>query len=113
MADAQVTDRIDFALPRMSAIAGRISDESGEPLEGVTVLAMRSMCFEGRRRLVPIVTTTTDDAGDYRLQKLSPASYVVMASTKETWTVICSINEAYKSRNTTLGSTRDARDAGT
>jgi protocatechuate 3,4-dioxygenase beta subunit len=87
VADGQVTEKIDFALPRMSVIVGRISDETGEPIEGVTVLAMRSMFFEGRRKLVPVAITATDDAGEYRLQKLSPATYVVMATTKETWTI--------------------------
>ena len=80
-------EKIDFALPRMSVITGRITDETGEPMEGVTVLAMRSLFFEGRRKLVPIAIATTDDEGEYRLQKLSPATYVVMATTKETWTV--------------------------
>ena len=87
LADGQVIERIDFALPRMSVITGRISDETGEPMEGVTVLAMRSLFFEGRRKLVPVATATSDDAGEYRLQRLSPATYVVMATTKETWTV--------------------------
>jgi protocatechuate 3,4-dioxygenase beta subunit len=88
VADAQSVERIDFALPRMSVISGRVSDESGEPMEGVTVIASRSLYYEGQRRLVPITTATTDDEGEFRLQKLPPASYVVSASTKETWTVV-------------------------
>ena len=88
LADGQVLEKIDFALPRMSVITGRISDETGEPMEGVTVLAMRSLFFEGRRKLVPVANASTDDAGEYRLQRLSPATYVVMATTKETWTVM-------------------------
>ena len=87
LSDSQVLERIDFALPRMSVITGHVTDETGEPMEGVTVLAMRALFFEGRRKFVPIGTATTDDEGEYRLQKLSPASYVVMATTKETWTV--------------------------
>ena len=88
LTDGQVMERVDFALPRMSVITGRVTDETGEPMEGVTVVASRSLYFEGRRKLVPIATATTDDEGDYRLQRLSPATYVVMASTRETWTVI-------------------------
>jgi protocatechuate 3,4-dioxygenase beta subunit len=88
LAEAGLAERIDFALPRMSVVTGHVSDETGEPMEGVTVIAMRSLFFEGRRRLVPIATATTDDEGEYRLQKLAPASYVVMASTRETWTVV-------------------------
>lgn len=88
LADAQVLERIDFALPRMSVVTGHVTDETGEPMEGVTVLALRALFFEGRRKFVPIGTATTDDEGEYRLQKLSPATYVVMATTKETWTVV-------------------------
>jgi len=87
LADGQTVERVDFALPRMSVITGRVTDEAGEPMEGVTVIAARSLFFEGQRKLVPITTATTDDAGEYRLQKLPPASYVVSATTKETWTV--------------------------
>ena len=87
LTDGEVMERIDFALPRMSVITGRVTDETGEPMEGVTVVASRSLYFEGRRKLVPITTATTDDEGEYRLQKLPPATYVVMASTRETWTI--------------------------
>ncbi len=86
--DGGTVERIDFALPRMSVITGRITDETGEPMEGVTVIASRSMYFEGQRRYVPITTATTDDEGEYRLQKLAPANYVVSALTRETWTVV-------------------------
>lgn len=85
--EGQTLDKIDFALPRMSVITGRVIDELGEPVEGVTVLAMRSMFFDGRRKLVPVGQAQTDDEGEYRLQKLSPHTYYVMASTKDTWTV--------------------------
>ena len=89
LADGQVLDKIDFALPRMSTITGRVTDESGEPIEGVRIFATRMMFFEGRRRLVPIGTSQiqTDDEGEYRISRLSPGNYYVMATTKETWTV--------------------------
>ena len=89
LADGQVLDKIDFALPRMSTITGRVTDESGEPIEGVRIFATRMMFFEGRRRLVPIGTSSiqTDDEGEYRISRLSPGNYYVMATTKETWTV--------------------------
>ena len=56
-------------------------------MEGVTVLAMRSLFFEGRRKLVPSRDGHDRRRRGIRLQKLSPATYVVMATTKETWTV--------------------------
>lgn len=41
LGSAQEADKIDFALPRGGVIAGRITDELGEPLAGVRVQAMR------------------------------------------------------------------------
>jgi protocatechuate 3,4-dioxygenase beta subunit len=86
--DGEVLAKIDFALPRMGTISGHVTDETGEPIEGVSLYAMRLLYFEGRRKLVPISgSTTTDDRGEYRINRLQPGSYAVMASTKETWTV--------------------------
>ncbi len=91
VADNQVVSDIDFLLPRMSLISGRIVDETGEPIPRVRVFAMRTAYFEGRRRLVPVATdtnTTTDHAGHYRIVGLMPGSYFVMSDVRETWTVV-------------------------
>jgi hypothetical protein len=45
--DGQVLDRLDVALPKGAAIAGRISDEHGNPMAGVLVRAMRSRYADG------------------------------------------------------------------
>jgi hypothetical protein len=84
-----VIDHVDFALPRMGVIAGRITDERGDPIAGVLMLAMRSMYVDGRRQLVSAsgFNIRTDDAGQYRLPELVPGTYFVMATTRETWTV--------------------------
>ena len=87
--DRQGLERIDFALPRMGLIAGRIFDELGEPIAGVRIFAMRSVYMDGRRQLLSASSSLvdTDDAGQYRLSELVPGTYFVMASTRETWTV--------------------------
>jgi hypothetical protein len=88
IADGQATDRIDFALPRMSVISGRITDEIGEPLAGVTVFPMQARYFRGRRRMVPVAgQARTDDTGEYRLIGLEPGDYYVMGTTRDTWTM--------------------------
>jgi hypothetical protein len=51
---------------------------------------MRSIYFDGRRRLVPAggsPNQQTDDAGQFRLLGLSPGTYYVRAMLRETWTV--------------------------
>src|SRR5262249_4603597 len=75
---------------RMGVITGQVSDELGAPFEGVTILALRSLYSAGQRTLVPIgsANIVTDDAGEYRIPRLAPGTYYVMASTKETWKVL-------------------------
>ena len=86
--DKQTVENVDFTLPRMSVIAGRITDEAGEPIASVRVFALRSTYFEGRRRLVPVGSSvSTDDAGRYRMLGVVPGSYFVMATVRETWSV--------------------------
>lgn len=85
--DRQVLENVDFSLPRMSLITGRVIDEFNDPIEGVSVYALRSMYFNGRRQLVPTSEARTDDAGQYRLLGLAPGSFFITASTRETWTV--------------------------
>jgi len=86
--DRQVIDHIDFALPKMSLISGRITDEAGDPIEGAVVVAMRSTYLNGQRRLVGVgQMVRTDDAGSYRITGLSPGSYVVLARTNDKWTL--------------------------
>jgi len=83
----QLLEKIDFAMPRMSVISGRVTDELGEPIAGVWVTAQRSMYVNNRRRLLldgPIATT--DDDGRYRIAGLPPGTYVVHSKTLEKWT---------------------------
>ena len=86
--DKQLVDHIDFSLPRMSVITGRVLDEIGDPIAGVTVMALRSRYWEGRHQLVPTGQgfVQSDDAGQYRILGLAPGSYYVVANTRETWT---------------------------
>jgi len=89
LGNGQRADNVDFTLPRMSLITGRVLDEANEAISGVRVWAMRPVYFEGRRRLIPEgQPATTDDAGQYRLLGLTPGAYFVMADIRETWTVV-------------------------
>lgn len=73
-------DRLDIALPRPSAITGRIVDNDGEPVERVLVQALRLEFAAGRRRLLPVGTPRlTNDLGRYRLHGLQPGRYFVSA----------------------------------
>jgi hypothetical protein len=65
----------------MRIISGRELDELG-----VTVWALQTRYFQGRRGLVPTGgNARTDITGQYRLLSLPPGDYVVMGTTRETW----------------------------
>ena len=84
--EGQVLDRVDFVLQRAGVVSGRIVDEMGEPIAGVSVWPMQTQFFRGRRRLVPISSQgVTDDTGQYRLLGVPPGDYLLMATTFETW----------------------------
>jgi hypothetical protein len=95
LASAQQADKIDFALPRGGVIAGRVTDELGEPLAGVRVQAMRYQYLpNGRRQLTPVGTggmfggPVTNDLGEFRLYSLMPGTYVVSATPADTMMVM-------------------------
>jgi protocatechuate 3,4-dioxygenase beta subunit len=66
---------ISIRIWKSGAIEGSVFDESGEPLVGVVVAAVR-VSSDGR--LVTGPTTKTDDRGRYRAGALAPGHYVVV-----------------------------------
>ena len=83
--EAAVVDKIDLALARAGVIAGRITDELGEPYPGVSVDALGTRYELGKRVPSPAGGATTDDLGHYRIVGLPPGTYYVVASSPETW----------------------------
>lgn len=82
LTDGQVLQDIDVTLPSGGAIEGRVSDENGDPLEGVGLRLLQSRYRDGRKGLYPVSGVRprqTDDAGRYRLFDVPPGEYVVVA----------------------------------
>ena len=80
VANGQVIEKIDMALPRGSAVNGRVVDEFGDPVANVRVNAMRYSYLGGQRRLTPTSSgDMTDDLGNYRLHGLAPGDYYLSA----------------------------------
>lgn len=85
----QLLDKVDLALPRSSAITGRVFDEFGDAAAGVFVRALRQRYVNGRRELTPVAELfeglanggldVTDDLGQFRIYGLSPGDYFVSA----------------------------------
>jgi hypothetical protein len=87
LAESEIAEKIDFALPRGGVIAGRITDNFGEPLAGVRVDAQRYQYLPGgQRRLTSAGNPgipfgfVTDDLGQFRVYGLMPGAYVVSAA---------------------------------
>jgi hypothetical protein len=81
----EVVTRIDVALVRGGVLAGRLTDENGEPYPGIVVTPWQVRYVDGRRSVFPAGTSSTDDRGDYRIAGLAPGSYTISARSAETW----------------------------
>lgn len=80
IANGQVVERIDLVLQHTGVIAGRITDEFGDPAPDVQVMPMRYQMINGERRLINAGTfSTANDLGEYRLFGLAPGTYFVSA----------------------------------
>jgi len=89
LADAQVLEKADVALPRGSAVSGRVLDEFGEPVSDANVTAMRMQYSNGRRRLGPSGRpSTTNDLGQFRVFGLPPGEYYISANVRTMDTMV-------------------------
>ncbi|HTK28433.1 MAG TPA: carboxypeptidase-like regulatory domain-containing protein [Vicinamibacterales bacterium] len=72
---------LEIRLVRGAVIAGRVTDETGEPVQGARVSAARAEPPVSGITLA-VAAVTTDDRGEYRLPSLAPGRYVVSAMTQ-------------------------------
>jgi hypothetical protein len=83
IADGQVVEKVDFALPRGAIITGKVVDEFGEPIADIRVTPMRYQFVQGRRQLNAAGrVSTTNDIGEYRIFGLAPGQYFISASSQ-------------------------------
>jgi hypothetical protein len=82
LAASEVRERIDLPLARWGAMNGRVFDEVGDPMQGVSVQLLQVRYQAGRRRLVPAggAARVTDDLGRFRIFGVQPGQYIVSAS---------------------------------
>jgi hypothetical protein len=65
-------------IAQSTAIQGRVSSASGDPVEGATVRVSLVRFHEGRRRAVDVgLPATTDDHGRYHIDGLAAGRYLV------------------------------------
>jgi protocatechuate 3,4-dioxygenase beta subunit len=80
VAPGQLLDGLIFKLMPQAVITGRVIDGDGEPVQDVHVQALGLTYVRGRRQLVSVQDSVTDDLGEYRLHSLPPNRYLVSAS---------------------------------
>ena len=83
LAAGQRLDNIDFNLAPGGVIAGRITDELGEPVASIDVSVLRHVVVNGRRTLLPAsfsqLSDSTDDLGRFRIFGLPAGDYIISA----------------------------------
>ena len=77
--DGQVLENVDLPLWRSLAITGHVTDEFGEPLAGVPLVASIAGTEQRVGSRGPF-QFTTDDRGAFRMFGLAPGRYVVCAT---------------------------------
>jgi hypothetical protein len=70
-------------LAPLANIRGRIMDDDGDPVDGVTVVAFRAEVESGWRRYTVVRQAVTDDRGQYRIPWLTKGSYLVQAAGRD------------------------------
>ena len=79
--DGGVNDLPTVVLRRAAAAVGTVTDEHGEPMEGVTVRVLAVRYANGRTSALPAgVARQTDDRGRFRVYGLEPGDYLLAAS---------------------------------
>src|ERR1700674_1653277 len=73
----QAVDALLFRMLPTAVISGRITDEDGDPMAGVVVIALKKKPGKSTRESVG--TVGTNDLGEYRLAGLFPGQYWIVA----------------------------------
>jgi hypothetical protein len=76
---AQIRD-IKIELTPLGVISGTVSDEDGDPIQGVGVQVLRFSYATGQRTLIPLSGTSSDDRGHYRVYDLPAGRYLLLAT---------------------------------
>jgi hypothetical protein len=88
-----LTNYIRIPLFRPAVISGTVADESGEPMIGVPVRAVRREFVDGVWQITHVEPDLTDDQGSFRLFDLVPGEYLVFVPAVQATVPMASIEE--------------------
>jgi hypothetical protein len=81
LADSERQVSVDLTMSKGGVLAGRILDHSGRPLRNVGVGALRVFGVAPLDQAIPSrAVDRANDLGEYRVQSLRPAQYVIVAN---------------------------------
>jgi hypothetical protein len=80
LAAGEVRNDIVLRMALPTSVSGLVLDETGEPLEGVQVMAMRQGWLRQKRQPLPGPSGISDSSGRWRIAGLVPGRYAFMAS---------------------------------
>ena len=81
----KITDVL-FRMTRAAVVAGRVTNEDGEAMSQVQVVALRAPSEDeiedgsASRKLLPVFSSQSDDRGQYRMFGLKPGEYYIKAT---------------------------------
>ena len=78
VAEEHAVTSFSVKLVPLGSISGKVVDEDGEGLPGVDVMALRIAYQGGRKRVLRLGSTRTDDRGGYRIFDLPAGRYYVL-----------------------------------
>jgi hypothetical protein len=83
---------VEVPIAPLSVITGKVVDEDGEPLDGVSVMALRNSYNFGSKTLQQVSAAQTDDRGIYRMFDVQPGRYYLSAQAQRQFRMIAPQN---------------------
>jgi len=84
LAHGQQTGQITLRMVPLGAIAGRVLDEDGEPIQSAGIQVLRFSYANGHRELISVAGASSNDRGEYRIFGLRAGRYLLQASVPNT-----------------------------
>jgi protocatechuate 3,4-dioxygenase beta subunit len=78
---------LSITLGKLAVMTGIVTDDSGAPVSGTWVSAVRPVVRSGRRVLEVAAGDGTDDRGEYRISQLEPGAYALVIRDTQTLTI--------------------------
>jgi protocatechuate 3,4-dioxygenase beta subunit len=76
---AQKMTGVDFRLTPHGVVSGKVTDEDGDPIEGVQLQLLRLAYNQGKPQLQVNGGSNTNDLGEYRMSGIQPGKYYLCA----------------------------------